>query len=408
MAAYAFVYPQIKKLTGAQRLILRLASHVACAADQPPVILVTHRFAAECRPALDPAVQLAETGRNLNLTGNHYADSLIEYLSVPFLLQRIFANAGRTGDAICFFGPPSLPGLTLARLFRRMRANKPRLLYFCYEPPRAAYTDRAIVSRKAGRLGRLVGVGLWLYRPLDRWMARGADRILVNGAFGQQLIRETYGRDSTIIAHGVDLPQPTPDAVMALAQRWGIGTHPDFVALTVNHLHPRKRVDLFLRALAEARKSVPNVRGLIVGQGVEEAALKRLAAELGLLDGGLPGVVFAGFVPDADLAATYALADVYVHTGRQESFGLSILEAMVVGRAVVAVDDDGGPHEIIVPNKTGLFVPATSQAIAAALCDLAANPARLATMGDAAQAHARSTFSWERGAQTFICEAQIL
>src|SRR5690349_5092559 len=81
---FVFIYPQIKKLTGAQRLILALAGAVADLPADPPnrVTLLTHRFAAECRPALPFKVNLIESGANLNLSGNHYFDSLLEYGAV--------------------------------------------------------------------------------------------------------------------------------------------------------------------------------------------------------------------------------------------------------------------------------------------------------------------------------------
>lgn len=397
MRHYVFIYPQIKRLTGAQRLILELAGAITALPEQPGrVTLLTHRFAAECRPALPASVGLIETGHNLNLTGNHYLDSLVEYGAVPGLLGHLSADT----TAICFFGPPSLPGLWWAKKIRRLKIP---LLYFCYEPPRAAYTDRTVVSRRMGKLGWLFGPLLWLYRPLDRYLARQAGKVLVNGEYGRQLICETYGLDSTIITHGAELKLTAniEQQVAQLRERYGIASKS--LILTVNHLHPRKRIELLLQAMPAILARYPQTLALIVGQGAEEANLRSLAAQLGLAD----KVIFAGFVPDEELAAYYAAADVYAHTGRAESFGLSVLEASAAGLPVVAVNE-GGPREIVVEAETGFLVEATPAALAEKIIRLLADPQLARRMGQAGQTRVQTRYTWEQGARDFEQAVKVL
>ena len=154
-ATLVFVYPQLKKLTGAQRLMLMLAKWTVRAGV--PVALVTHRVADEVRAALDPAVTLIETGYQIDRFGQHYLDAALEYLAGPALLAAIPDSA----QGIVFFGPPSLPALWLAR--RRWGGRK-ALLYFCYEPPRAAYSDRRLIAGRFGALAPLVSAAALLYR----------------------------------------------------------------------------------------------------------------------------------------------------------------------------------------------------------------------------------------------------
>jgi glycosyltransferase involved in cell wall biosynthesis len=387
---YVFIYPQIKRLTGAQRLILALAAAVADS-DSGQVTLLTHRFAAECRPALSPKVRLVETGRNLNLTGNHYLDSILEYLAVPPLLRSLPKDA----TTVCFFGPPSLPGLWWGKKVRRLRQ---KLLYFCYEPPRAAYTDRLEVTRRMGWAGRVARPFLWLYRPVDRYLARQADAVLVNGQYGQQLIRETYGLPATIITHGAETAlAPGADAqVAALREKYGLGDRP--VLLTVNHLHPRKRLDLLLETMPYVLAEHPQAAALVVGSGPEKAALQELAARLGLK---AEQVIFAGFVPEDELAAHYAAASVYVHTGRAESFGLAVLEASKAGLPVVAVAE-GGPLEILKEGETGFLVAPDPAAIAPKVNYLLAHPEEASRLGRGGAAYVESRYTWQKGAEDFI------
>jgi len=387
---YVFIYPQIKRLTGAQRLILALAAAVADS-DSGQVTLLTHRFAAECRPALSPKVRLVETGRNLNLTGNHYLDSILEYLAVPSLLRSLPKDA----TTVCFFGPPSLPGLWWGKKVRRLRQ---KLLYFCYEPPRAAYTDRLEVTRRMGWAGRLARPFLWLYRPVDRYLARQADAVLVNGRYGQQLIRETYGLPATIITHGAETAlAPGADAqVAALREKYGLGDRP--VLLTVNHLHPRKRISLLLETMPAVLAEHPQAVALVVGSGPEKAALQELAARLGLRP---EQVIFAGFVPEEELAAHYAAASIYVHTGRAESFGLAVLEASKAGLPVVAVAE-GGPLEILKEGETGFLVAPDPAAIAPKVNYLLAHPDEASRMGRCGAEDVDSRYTWQKGAADFI------
>ncbi len=386
-SSLTFFYPQLKKLTGAQRLILTLAKHTALAGGR--VTLVTHRMTSEVREALDPAIATVETGRRVDRFGNHFLDAALEYLLGPALLGAIPAES----DGVVFFGPPSLPALWWAR---RRWGRARSLLYFCYEPPRAAYSDRAIVAGRFGPLAPIVSAAARFYRPLDRHFARQADAIMANGRYGQGLIRAAYGVEATVLPHGFDFAPPAPERVAAMRRRYGLRDGcPTF--LTVNQLHPRKRIDLFLRAVAAARDAGLDLRAIVAGEGAERAALEALRDALGLR-----GIVtFCGFVPEGDLPALYAACDGYVHTGLAESFGLSVLEAAASGLAVVAVAE-GGPLEILRDGETGLLVPPAAPCIAEALLQLGRDPAAARAMGARARADVVARYRWERGAERLL------
>ncbi len=355
------------------------------------ITVVTHRLTPEVRAALDPAVGLIETGRRVDRFGQHYLDAALEYLAAPALLDALPPDA----DGLVFFGPPSLPALWAAR--RRWGHRHP-LLYFCYEPPRAAYSDRALIAARFGPLAPVVATAARLYRPLDRRRARQADTILANGVYGQALIRAAYGVEATILPHGVDLATATPAQIAAARERWGL-TGTATVALTVNQLHPRKRIDLTLRAVAAARAAGHEVRALIVGSGVERRALEAERDRLGLGD----AITFCGFVPDDDLPALYAACDLYLHTGLAESFGLSLLEAAASGLPAIAVAD-GGPLEILRDGDTGLLVPPTVTALTAALIALSADPPAARAMGHRARTDVLTRYRWDLGAARLLGE----
>lgn len=380
-----FLYPQLRKLSGAERLILRLATYTAQLGA--PVTLVTHYFDPRCAPALGAAVPVIETGIRLNPTRNHYLNAPFEYLYSLRLLNRIGADA----EAVTFFGPPSLPALAWASLRRTLRAP---LLYFCYEPPRFVYDDTAAVAARLGAAGLLARPLFWLYKWIDRAMVRRADALMANGTFGAERLRAAYGREATVITHGADFKPPALSAVQAIRARYELDGK--FVLLSVNFLHPRKRLDLFLKTFALVRAQQPSSVALVVGSGPEAHALRALAQQLGMTD----AVIFTGFVPDDQLPAYHAASDVYLSTCRQESFGLSVLEASAAGLAVVSVDE-GGPREIVCDGETGFLTPADPRALSAAVLALAHDPALRARMGEAARQRA-ARYSWARGAHEFL------
>ncbi len=97
-----------------------------------------------------------------------------------------------------------------------------------------------------------------------------------------------------------------------------------------------KGVDVTIQALPQIAKTFPNVKYLVIGRGDDLPRLAQLAADLGVSE----RVIFAGFVPQENLASHYRLADAYVMPS-QEGFGIVYLEALACGVPVLAGDADG-------------------------------------------------------------------
>ncbi|MFE9691476.1 glycosyltransferase family 4 protein [Micromonospora sp. NPDC005806] len=146
----------------------------------------------------------------------------------------------------------------------------------------------------------------------------------------------------------------------------------------VGRLAPEKRVELLA---ATAR--LPGVRVVVAGDGPARPPLERA----------LPAVRFLGVQQGEALARLYASLDVFVHTGPHETFGQTLQEAAASGVPVVA-PASGGPVDLVQNGVTGLLVPPDDgDALAAAVAELAADPARRAAYGLAARA-AVSRRSW--------------
>lgn len=120
---------------------------------------------------------------------------------------------------------------------------------------------------------------------------------------------------------------------------------------------------------------LPGVRLVVVGGGPKEAELRAL----------LPEAVFTGVLRGGDLGRAYACLDVFVHTGRHETFCQSVQEALASGVPVVA-PAAGGPLDLVTDGVDGLFfAPGDGHGLAGAVASLAADPDQRAEMGRAAR-----------------------
>src|SRR5262249_20345208 len=140
--------------------------------------------------------------------------------------------------------------------------------------------------------------------------------------------------------------------------------------LFVGRLERRKGVDTLLEALVPVLREVPDLVATLAGDSDipgEGGTTCRSAFEAG------PGrelgdrVRFVGRVGDGELAAYYAGCDLLVVPSRYESFGLVLLEGMMMGKPVIA-GDAGGMRYIVEDGGTGLrFTPGDASALAAAV-----------------------------------------
>ncbi|MCU0527092.1 MAG: glycosyltransferase family 4 protein [Elainella sp. Prado103] len=181
--------------------------------------------------------------------------------------------------------------------------------------------------------------------------------------------------------HAIDNDRFLAQAEMATqqAQTWkqelGIPTnHP--VILFAGKFEPKKRPLDLLHAFLQAQLS--QVSLLFVGSGSLEAELKADAT-------GHPHIYFAPFQNQSSMPRTYAIADIVVlpSYGSQETWGLSINEAMCLGRPVIVSDHVGCAQDLVQPDKNGLVFPAGNvSALADALRDALSEPERLRRWGE--------------------------
>jgi glycosyltransferase involved in cell wall biosynthesis len=187
-----------------------------------------------------------------------------------------------------------------------------------------------------------------------------------------------------LIPGGVDLTTFSPGP--QLAARRELGLPPDARVLlnvaSVGPENPLKDFPTIRRALAELARRAPGKPIVLLAAG-SEGPEEPIAA----------GIVVRrlGYIrSSARLVSLYRAADVYVHAAVEETFGLSVAEALACGLPVVTASR-GGVLEIVEPERTALAVPpGDSVAMAGAIARLLDDPSRRAAMGAAAESSARA------------------
>jgi glycosyltransferase involved in cell wall biosynthesis len=131
------------------------------------------------------------------------------------------------------------------------------------------------------------------------------------------------------------------------------------VALFLGRLDDEKKIDVFLRAVAQLT-DFPNLRVELVGDGGERERLQKLAESLKIAS----RVSFLGHVTDDELPGIYERATVFVMPSIAELQSIATMEAMASGRPVIAADAMALPHLVHDGDNGYLFPPGDVEALA--------------------------------------------
>lgn len=196
------------------------------------------------------------------------------------------------------------------------------------------------------------------------------------------------GKQLLVVKHGIDAPTflGRSEARAGLA----VGTTEGrWIGMTAE-LHPTKRVEDAIDALAELTRGYPDLHLVVMGGGELKDWLLARVKHYGLEK----RIHLPGFVIDA---SEYLKAfDFFLMPSRTEALGLALIEAGYAGLPVVAARAGGIP-EIVTHKKTGLLVPRENpHSLARAIRTLLEHPEDAAAYGTALEASTRERFSKER------------
>ena len=367
----------------------------------PPMQTGVSRMMGEIARRYPKGELLVSTGQHRDSleTDGHYHGAAIDRLPIPTRSLRNLAG-------LLFWS---------RRVAALARQYKPRFAW-CDSIRPSSYAAKWAHERVGTKYGVLVHGGDLLkelhkvhHSPWARRTARAllgsAEAVVANSQWtreqAQKVLRE-LGLDPLaehvrVVPLGTDPEQFRPGLdTREVRARYRLNG--DLWVVTVARLEPYKGVDTVLKAVAQLRRELPELRYLVVGGGKKRETYRQLAEELGIAD----AVRFVGSVPDGDLPALYNTAAAYLGVSRRadgtrvEGFGVALAEASACGLPVVA-GRSGGLAEAVRDGETGFVVdPDDPAAVAAALFRLLTDQLLARRLGQAGRKAVETYYNWDR------------
>ncbi len=232
---------------------------------------------------------------------------------------------------------------------------------------------------------------------LKGYALRNASTVTVVSKDIQNTIKQKFGGSiqTDIIPMGVDSTVFHPDKNNPrIREKFGIKGP---FLLYVGRLSEKKGVRYLLEAMPEIIKQFPVAKLLVIGTGEQKEELQQLTLKLGISE----NVIFAGGLPNSELPAYFATADIFIGPsikaagGDTEGFGLTFVEAGMSGCIVIGTDVGGIP-DIIQNGETGFLVnEKESKALAASLCSILKQLDNHADIKTSARQKMISKFDWQ-------------
>jgi mannosyltransferase len=283
--------------------------------------------------------------------------------------------------------PDGIAGMGVADLLKLWRRRRPLIWH-------ARRNNEMIIGVLLRWLGwplKLVftSAGQRHHTWITRWLIRQMDAIIATSDISASFLK----RAATVIPHGVDTDRYVPPADRAavfteagLPGRYAIGCF--------GRVRAQKGTDVFVDAMCRLLPHYPDFTAVIVGAiAVEQTPfaneLKKRIQAANLQS----RIVITGEVPIEEVQRWYQRLTIYAFTSRNEGFGLTLIEAMSVGAALVA-SRAGAAGLVVEDGITGVLTPpGDADALAAALEPLMRDPAAANAMGARGRARVVEKFS---------------
>lgn len=246
----------------------------------------------------------------------------------------------------------------------------------------------------------------WLDRLASALPSLGVITLSKAGEKAQLAI--TPGGRTRLVYPGVELDRFDPSKLPMPAEarrRLGLPETGPLIGI-VGRLQRWKGIHVLIEAMPEVLRHYSDAHAVVVGGGHDlepdyPALLNQRIADLNLED----RLILAGI--QRNIPEWIQAFDIFVHASDNEPFGIVIIEAMALGKPVIA-GDSGGPTEIIEGGKHGLLTPyGDAPALATAIKTLLDDPKLAKEIGEAGQARAQD-FSTQKYAQKFIAALSSL
>ena len=231
-----------------------------------------------------------------------------------------------------------------------------------------------------------------VYCQLESWAARKTDVFLsVCDSLTDQYVEAGIApRDRfTTVYSGMDVdpflnPSRSRDEV-----REQLGLQPDQIAVAkVARLFHLKGHKFLIKAARTVIDRCPNVRFVLIGDGILREQFEQRISELGLSE----HFILTGLVPPEQIPELVNAAEIVAHTSEWEGLARVLPQALISGKPVVSYDVDGA-REVVIPGETGYLLPVEEIAgLADAICELAESPELRIRLGENGRARFTDVF----------------
>jgi L-malate glycosyltransferase len=239
-----------------------------------------------------------------------------------------------------------------------------------------------------------------LYKKLQKFSLKNADFVTVNSeATRKELMQRfpDYSKKIRVVPMGVNI-----DTFKKRNIKKPKKYSKNRILLTVGRLSDQKGLQYLLAAMDQIKSYDPKVKLLVIGEGPYEKELLKIVRSRNLRG----NVEFLGSKSALEISKYYNYADIFIlpslsnRTGT-EALGLSLLEAMASGCAVIGTDV-GGITFIIKNGHNGILVrERNSQDLATAIIDLLKNKKKSRKLGKNAMIFVREGYSWDTVSKEF-------
>jgi mannosyltransferase len=230
---------------------------------------------------------------------------------------------------------------------------------------------------------------------LTRWLIRQMDAIIATSSISASYLK----RESTVVMHGVDTDvyAPPADRAAAFAEsglpgRYAIGCF--------GRIRAQKGSDVFVEAMRRLLPRYPDFTAIMVGAITPDQMMFANDLRKRIEAAGLASrIIITGELPIEEVQRWYRRLTIYAFTSRNEGFGLTLIEAMAVGAALIAAR--AGAAELVVEDGvTGVLTPpGDADALVAALEPLMRDPDAAMAMGTQARQRVLDKFSLDAEAE---------
>lgn len=389
MVRVLFVHPDLG-IGGAERLVVDAALALKSRGHSVS-ILTNHHESSHCfEETRDGTLQVETVGDWLprNVFGKLAAFCAYFRMIYAALYTAFFLSHQEKIDVI-FCDQISL-GIPILKWSK----HSPKVIFYCHFPDQ-------LLSKPGGLLKRCYRA---LLNYLEERTTGTADVLLVNSMFTRKIFKQTFKSLSHL---DPDVLYPSLntdyfDRTETEAVQLNVPEN-SFLFLSLNRYERKKNLPLAIRALAKLRKTLADTGfdqihlvmaggyDVRVAENVEHfRELEQLTEQLAL--GG--NVTFLKSPSDAVKLALLRTVNCVIYTPKNEHFGIVPLEAMYMGRPVIAVNS-GGPKETVVDRQTGYLCNPNPDSFHDAMLRVYQSKDSLSSLGESGRARVQRRFSFE-------------